>query len=85
MSESKSSKDKGRDSVTDAVDAYLLNGVDAVTSWVGPACQSECLELTAGYMVGCATIHAAELIADAICGLAAALDRATTIKGEAKP
>ena len=57
---------KGRDSVTDAMDAYLLNGVGAVEGWIGLATQREQPEFSTAYMLGCAVIHAAEIVAQAL-------------------
>lgn len=52
--------------VTDAVDAFLIDGLDAVNAWIGPSTQHEKPEYTASYVQACATIHGAQLIADAL-------------------
>lgn len=62
------SDQKGRDTVTDAMDAYMSNGVEAVAAWCGA---NPLLE--AAYMQGAAAIHAAEIEAEAMDRQTAAL------------
>ncbi len=56
----------GCESVADAVDAYVKHGVDAIGGLIGPASQRENPEFVAAYIQGCAVIHAAEIVAQAL-------------------
>jgi hypothetical protein len=54
-------RDATRDAVTDAMDAYLMEGVEAVEAWVGSTIKGR--DCAAAYTLGCALIHAAHVIA----------------------
>ena len=73
MADAQGSADKGRDSVTDAADAYLIDGAEAVRAWFGQP--TECPALVAGYLQAAGTIHAAELVAEALDRFTAAINR----------
>ena len=75
------SNEKGRDSVTDAVDAYMLNGNDAVEGWFGAPSEPGNNLTAIAYMNSAAVVHGAELIAEALDRLSAAI----TLKHHAKP
>ena len=57
---------RGRDTVTDAVDAYLLNAKDSVSAWVASPGDSAWPALVTSYLQAAATIHAAEVMAEVI-------------------
>lgn len=56
---------RGHDSVTDAMDAYLLNGIDSVLG-CGTGTYREHPEFVTTYMLGCAVLQAAEIVAQAL-------------------
>lgn len=59
-------RDATRDAVTDAMDSYLMEGVEAVEAWIGRSIKGGGIDSAAAYTLGCALIHAAHLIAQAI-------------------
>ena len=59
-------RDAMRDAVTDAMDVYLMDGVEAVEAWIGRSIKGRRLDSAVAYTLGCALIHAAHLIAQAI-------------------
>lgn len=56
-------RDATRDAVTDAMDTYLMEGVEAVEAWVGSTIKGGGRDCAAAYTLGCALIHAAYVIA----------------------
>lgn len=85
MTKHTNSSDKGRDAVTDAMDAYLLNGIGALEGWIGPSTLHTKPEYLAAYMQGCAAIHAAEIVAEAIDRLISSKTRINSCKKQQSP
>jgi len=69
------SSERGRDSVTDAVEAYMLNGHVAVSEWIAGASTREGRALVPSYLLGACIVHSAELIAQAMDRLAASMPK----------
>lgn len=65
----------GLDSVTDAMDVYLMDGVHAVEGWLGSSTLDKSPELAAAYALGCAVMHAADIVAKALDRQSAAQSR----------
>lgn len=59
-------RDAMRDAMTDAMDIYLTDGVEAVEARVGNTINRQGLDCAATYMLGCALLHAAHVIAQAL-------------------
>jgi hypothetical protein len=68
-------KDYARDGVTNPMDGYLCNAHDAVKAWAAGPTTNAGSRLTAAYMQGCALLHAAEWLVDAIDCRTTVLDR----------
>ncbi|WP_024537876.1 hypothetical protein [Comamonas badia] len=78
-------EDYALDSVTNPMDGYLTNSTAAVGGWVDTSHPQRRATLEAAYIVGCAHLHAAELQAEALASIAAAIDRHTAAMREQEP
>ena len=78
-----SSESRGRDSVTDAMDAYLIKGVGVAERGNARLQTSPGSALVTSYMHEAATIHAAEIVAAALDRLRAAIALTTNTPSDA--